>query len=1014
MANVMRQFLYAALGVFLFVIPSRAGVWPTDYDPRYVHAVDVASQPLNSSEISYNLTTIGADDHIRNSSNQILMAMFTDYNETTSGTIGYTRAYNSTAWHPKLWTSVVPELQNFLTSNNVAPQNVSLRTKQLLGLPQDHKGYYVVEFWANTGSLFRPAMDDDITNPTTSLDFVGEMADTGNSRRKWFDTLKGYIYDPKAGTPYPWTCAGYTYDWGNTKTDVGLSEFIADNAQTATRDAITVRSVISAASYLYYVRDTESFNVTGWCDTIWMGSSYLPLNADGNVVYIHPGATMSGGEGITVTDLSSGTQSSNVTILNAGTIQGPSSGTRQSSVYFANTGGTVLNTGVITGDVVGVLGGASTRPITIVNGGTIRGSAYAIQTGGGDDVVTNYGVLDGKVFTGDGNDTVNVVSGSITGDIDGGAGTNTLNFNVTGGSTFTFNSNILEMATVYVNSGTVRLNGQVAGDVVVASGATLGGNCTLQNSLTNSGAVAPGNSIGTITVQGNYTQNAGGRLDIEVSKSAGGALTNDLLSVAGSASLAAGSAIELSCGPGSGGVFTTGDTFQIISAGALNNAAALTADSAFLTFSGTTAGGQCRTTLNRTAGFASAADTHNNLSMAAALDADAAAAVTGGHAGLLNQLMFTNAAAFNNSLHQLSPAAYLAVGDACDRTAQYMAESTGGYLRSRRAGQSNVGVLREASFDGDAMFAQAVGSPTELLGAVKYCGYERGYERTEMRLPDNVDYARSVWVNPFGVFYGEQTGGDHLGFQSNVAGVQLGIDRQFSENCIFGIGGGYDQMHIDGGDAASSGTTDTFRVGPYATWYDDDFYIDGSLTGGFHDNNVGRRAAVNSAAYSTAGSYRADDVSAYLGVGCDYCFGAATLSPLVSLQYIYYRQDDFVEAGADGATLAVAPRNANSLRSRVGGQLRREYRWGSARITSELLAGWAHEYLADDPLEAQFVGGVSPFSIDRGGVFRDAGFYGLNLTLQRRERAVLFTRYNGEYSSGGHFTAIDMGLMVAF
>ncbi len=370
--------------------------------------------------------------------------------------------------------SVVPELQDFLTTNNVAAADVSLRTKQLLGLPENHSGYYVVEFYANNSSLFRPAMDADITHATTSLDFVGDMANPTDPKRIWFDNNFS-TYDPsKTNPPYPWTRAGYTYDWGNPTTNVGLSEFILNN--TSSSDVLVVRSVIGITSYKYYVCATDSFNVTDWCDTVWMGSSYLPVTAGGNAVYVHQGVTISGGAGIIVTDLAGGSQPSDVTIVNAGTIRGASTNGK-SSMYFTNTGGTLYNTGTITGDDVGVLGENSTRAITIVNSGTIRGTSYAVKTSDGNDVITNSGLIDGKVLTGAGNDVVNVLGGAITGSIDGGAGTNTLNFNLAGGSTFTFNNDVLNMTSVNVNAGTARLNGQVSGDVAVASGAYIGRKC---------------------------------------------------------------------------------------------------------------------------------------------------------------------------------------------------------------------------------------------------------------------------------------------------------------------------------------------------------------------------------------------------------------------------------------------------------------------------------------------------------------------------------------------------------
>jgi outer membrane autotransporter protein len=667
----------------------------------------------------------------------------------------------------------------------------------------------------------------------------------------------------------------------------------------------------------------------------------------------------------------------------------------------------LINNGVITGDLKGVSGSDDcTRPIYITNSGTIRGSQYAIQTGAGDDRITTNGLIDGNIATRKGNDTVNVYGGLITGSIDGGEGSNILNFNLPGDTTFAYFNNISNFGDVNVNSGTTRLNGQVSGEVAVASGATFGGNATLSGNLTNSGNVGPGNSIGTITVNGNYTQNAGGHLLIEVAKNSSGVLFGDQLIVDHTATFASGSIIDVSFGAGSSRVLSNNDTFRFITAGSLvDNGSQIAFESIFLNVTNNLG----TLTLHRTATFASVARPGNNASMASTFDADAAAAA-GTYAGLINQLLFTNAIVFNQSLQQFGPAAYLDVNAATDRTTQYMAESLGGYLRTRRAGTVNPSPSQYTSYQGASAFAKAVGSPCELAETVKFCANER----TMIREMPEIDRTRSVWVNPFGAFYGERSNGDHLGFQSNVAGVQFGIDKQADENCILGIGGGYDQMHINTADFDSAGKTDTFRVGPYASWYDDEWYVDSSLTGGFHDNNIGRLVSVGEDDWMSKGLYHANDLSFYLGGGRDRHIGDYVVTPMLSMQYIYYRQNGFTESDGDNVALAVDPLDAQSLRSRVGGQLARTYQWGCAKIVPEVFAGWAHEYLQNDVLEARFVGGVTPFSTDRGGIFRDAGYYGASLTTLPRKHASLFARYNGEYSTGGHFAAVDLGMIVEF
>jgi len=56
--------------------------------------------------------------------------------------------------------------------------------------------------------------------------------------RDWFNlqmSLQAYD-DPSKG--YPWTRLGYTYDWGNPESEVGLSEFVIAAGSTVTIDQV--------------------------------------------------------------------------------------------------------------------------------------------------------------------------------------------------------------------------------------------------------------------------------------------------------------------------------------------------------------------------------------------------------------------------------------------------------------------------------------------------------------------------------------------------------------------------------------------------------------------------------------------------------------------------------------------------------------------------------------------------------------------------------------------------------
>jgi autotransporter-associated beta strand protein len=131
-------------------------------------------------------------------------------------------------------------------------------------------------------------------------------------------------------------------------------------------------------------------------------------------------------------------------------------------------------------------------------------------------------------------------------------------FNKLGAGQLTFANNF-SIGSLNLNAGRTRINTIATSNVTVAAGATLDGTGRIIGNLTNNGTVAPGNSIGTMTVQGNYVHNANSVLEIEFD----GAGNIDLLSVTGNATINGGTIRFVSIGgaEGQGGTFlTTGGT----------------------------------------------------------------------------------------------------------------------------------------------------------------------------------------------------------------------------------------------------------------------------------------------------------------------------------------------------------------------------------------------------------------------------------------------------------------------
>jgi hypothetical protein len=117
------------------------------------------------------------------------------------------------------WVTVPYEFKQWCQKHNPNPDS-ALRIEQLLGLPAG-KGYtHFAELWVHPSDLFRPAPDCEITDNRAELTL---QPGADSTYAAWY---KANILNSYFPPRFPWTRLGYTYDWGNSQSEIGLSEFV--------------------------------------------------------------------------------------------------------------------------------------------------------------------------------------------------------------------------------------------------------------------------------------------------------------------------------------------------------------------------------------------------------------------------------------------------------------------------------------------------------------------------------------------------------------------------------------------------------------------------------------------------------------------------------------------------------------------------------------------------------------------------------------------------------------------
>lgn len=196
---------------------------PADLQAAYTKAVADAAI-VEPDEISRDLVAITLDNSAliwddSTGEPRVLVVTWTSWT-------GYDSQVGQTITTSRdTWVTVVPEIQRFAACHHLTPLNMTLRLEEVLGVPPDSGKTRFAEFWVRPADLFRPSPDPEITDHEAELDFPvpADYVTISTDYAQWFTNQEAISYGDNG---YPWTRLGYTYDWGNPVSNVGLSEFV--------------------------------------------------------------------------------------------------------------------------------------------------------------------------------------------------------------------------------------------------------------------------------------------------------------------------------------------------------------------------------------------------------------------------------------------------------------------------------------------------------------------------------------------------------------------------------------------------------------------------------------------------------------------------------------------------------------------------------------------------------------------------------------------------------------------
>ncbi|KQO66007.1 hypothetical protein ASF22_04885 [Methylobacterium sp. Leaf87] len=704
------------------------------------------------------------------------------------------------------------------------------------------------------------------------------------------------------------------------------------------------------------------------------------------------------------------------TIANAGTITGPTGG--QAIVVYGAGNGFLTNaaTGVITGDVrftdadPQVVTTANRRNSTTTNAGRLSGN---VQYGMGNHTLTNTGTITGSIAFADiatSRNTVNLGTGStIGGSITAqGLGSNALNLSGTGtlagnvggfttlqqsdgawtlasGSTQTFSSGAT------VAGGVLTVNSTLNANTSVGTVGALAGTGSVVGTLTNAGVVAPGSAAapyGTLTVSGNYVQQANGTLQsaIAADGQASRLVATGTATLGGTASFIAAA-----------GTYLPNARYTVLSAaGGVNGSFANLTDNGTLpllvrAIASSDATNAYVTLVQQSFGLM--AQTANQANVARGLDA----ALANNPQALLVIDNQSNAG-IAATLDRVAGQGYASLADPQLRSGRAFGSQllSRAYAASTEAGPTGF-TLPPTVYAADMPNRAPVPAP-------RFVETSRGY---------------GLWATGYGQFGSVDSTANAAGRSETVAGMAGGIDFHPQVGTVLGIAAGYGSVDVGLNRTGERAHTDNAQVGLYGGVSSGALYANATVGYAHAEGRVNRSLGL--AQIQAGGAQGKVSGDQFISAGeLGYRFAVApttVLSPFVGFQVNTFDQDRVREGSVGPLSLTIAAKDFLSARTLVGGRLETATTVLNGRpVSFWVKAAYVHDFAdISRTIGASFTPVPTvPFAVSSRRLARDRALVGLGVSTELAPGLAGFLGYDAELASSDTIQAVRGGVRYTF
>jgi len=851
--------------------------------------------------------------------------------------------------------------------------------------------------YSDNGSINTGAIDGNIT-ATAGTNNAYALLSSGSISTGDID---GQIYAETTNGSYAYGLYSYNNDVntgainGTITADANTSDAyaMASNGDLTVDGNIGSSAVISATagtSYAYGLRSINGSITTGAID----GN----IAATTGTVYaygLYSGGSIDTGDIGGIIDANAGSsyayglysQSGDV---NTGDIDGSITATANNTAAGMYSGGS-LTTGAIGGTIdanAGVdfaYGILSYGPMDVtVDGGTVS----AVANGGTHAAAIQSGRIGGSgLDIQDANDTVEVVAGSaIVGDIDltmDGTDDDLLTLSGLDTNSTTFDDDLLNIETINITGGQWYINGDILNSAngISMDGGILGGTGNLGSLNVGGGTLAPGSSIGTITIYGNLTFEPDSTFEVEVNNTdqADLAIVTEAANLDGTIHGVAldnidhsFSAIVLDANTGLNGQFATVD-----------------GNTAFLMFS----------------------VDYNTTDYDVILNVDpipdlAYYSLTGNQGALGNLFNDLEGTSTDEDMNDvIDEIRGLPDGDAVNNAYNQM-------IPQDRLGLPEV-IRRTMNQYNDNIMDRMDGVRRgRLYTRLDSSRYLLASADNAIASPPKTDEWKP-FVKGFGIWGDRDPENGIAGYDYSVYGAVAGMDKLVSDDMLFGFGLGGATANVDYSFSADA-DIDSFLCSLYGSYFKDDWHFDWTAAYSHNWYNSQRSIHFGAINRKAESDHQGNAYSVAIEFGKNFGGSSMILEPIAGVGYTAVQENGYKEKGAGALNLKVDSDTTDGFYSKLGIRMAKEFRSNPDMvIVPKVNMFWIHDFAERVEVSSSFIGDGS-FATKGHDPEQDLFNVGAALNIYLNDNKRFFVDYVWQSSSDFTSNMLHAGVQWSF